>query len=80
MRCLLWGHIHQEFDRQHGPLRLLALPSICVQLAPGSNDSTLDRLVPGYRWLRLHDDGCLKTGISQVDDVVFEVDYDTAKY
>ncbi|MCF3997132.1 phosphodiesterase, partial [Pseudomonas aeruginosa] len=48
--------------------------------APGSSDFTLDRLAPGYRWLRLHDDGRLETGISRVDDVVFEVDYDTAGY
>ncbi len=34
VRCLLWGHIHQEFDRQRGPLRLLASPSTCVQFAP----------------------------------------------
>lgn len=74
------GHIHQEFDRQRGPLRLLASPSTCVQFAPGSSDFTLDRLAPGYRWLRLHDDGRLETGISRVDDVVFEVDYDTAGY
>lgn len=80
VRCLLWGHIHQEFDRQRGPLRLLASPSTCVQFAPGSSDFTLDRLAPGYRWLRLHDDGRLETGISRVDDVVFEVDYDTAGY
>ncbi|MGV8161463.1 3',5'-cyclic-AMP phosphodiesterase, partial [Pseudomonas aeruginosa] len=51
-----------------------------VQFAPGSSDFTLDRLAPGYRWLRLHDDGRLETGISRVDDVVFEVDYDTAGY
>lgn len=63
VRCLLWGHIHQEFDRQRGPLRLLASPSTCVQFAPGSSDFTLDRLAPGYRWLRLHDDGRLETGI-----------------
>ncbi|MDU2874772.1 MAG: 3',5'-cyclic-AMP phosphodiesterase [Pseudomonas aeruginosa] len=80
VRCLLWGHIHQEFDRQRGPLRLLASPSTCVQFAPGSSDFTLDRLAPGYRWLRRHDDGRLETGISRVDDVVFEVDYDTAGY
>ena len=31
-------------------------------------------LAPGYRWLRLHDDGRLETGISRVTGFEFEVD------
>ena len=75
-RCLL-GHIHQEFDRQRGPLRLLASPSTCVQFAPGSSDFTPRPPGAGYRWLRLHDDGRLKRGSRTTS---FEVDYDTAGY
>ena len=74
------GHIHQEFDRQRGPLRLLASPSTCVQFAPGSSDFTLDRLAPATAGCACTTTGAWKQGISRVDDVVFEVDYDTAGY
>lgn len=62
VRAVLWGHVHQEFDQMRQGVRLLASPSTCIQFAPGSEDFKLDTLAPGYRWLRLHDDGQLETG------------------
>lgn len=80
VRCLLWGHVHQEFDRMRGDVRLLASPSTCVQFAPGSEDFGVDSLAPGYRWLRLHADGRLETGVSRVTDIDFQVDYSVKGY
>lgn len=80
VRCLLWGHVHQEFDRMRGGVRLLASPSTCVQFAPGSEDFCVDSPAPGYRWLRLHPDGALETGVSRVTDIAFEVDYSVKGY
>lgn len=74
VRAVLWGHIHQMFDQVREGVRLLASPSTCIQFAPGSEDFQLDDLPPGYRWLRLHDDGRLETGISRVTGFAFEVD------
>lgn len=74
VRAVLWGHIHQMFDQVREGVRLLASPSTCIQFAPGSEDFQLDDLPPGYRWLRLHDDGRLETGISRVTGFEFEVD------
>lgn len=74
VRAVLWGHIHQMFDQVRDGVRLLASPSTCIQFAPGSEDFQLDDLPPGYRWLRLHDDGRLETGISRVTGFAFEVD------
>lgn len=73
-KALLWGHIHQVFDQVREGVRLLASPSTCIQFAPGSAEFKLDSLAPGYRWLRLHDDGRLETGISRVTGFEFEVD------
>lgn len=73
-KAVLWGHIHQAFDQLHEGLRLLASPSTCIQFAPGSEDFRLDDLAPGYRWLRLYDDGRLETGISRVTGFEFKVD------
>ena len=70
VRAVLWGHIHQEFDQQRGGIRLLASPSTCVQFAPGSEEFQVDTTAPGYRWLRLHADGRLETGVSDRKSVV----------
>nr|WP_262410622.1 3',5'-cyclic-AMP phosphodiesterase [Pseudomonas alcaligenes] len=80
VKALLWGHIHQEFDQQLNGLRLLASPSTCVQFAPGSEEFQVDTTAPGYRWLRLHPDGRLETGVSRVTGIQFEVDYSVKGY
>lgn len=74
-RALLWGHIHQEWDQQVDGLRLLASPSTCVQFEPGSDDFKVDERPPGYRWLALHDDGRIETGVSRLKDFAYTVDY-----
>jgi Icc protein len=79
-RAVLWGHVHQEFDQMRGNLRLIASPSTCVQFAPGSEDFQVGSEAPGYRWLRLHDDGKLETSVSRVTGIHFEVDYSVKGY
>lgn len=66
VRGLLWGHVHQEFDRLRGAVRLLASPSSCTQFKPGCDAFTLDDRPPGYRWLDLHPDGRIETGVVYV--------------
>ncbi len=80
VRALLWGHIHQEFDQLRNGVRLLATPSTCVQFAPGSEEFQVDDKSPGYRWLRLHADGQLETGVSRVTNIDFVVDYSVKGY
>ena len=80
VRAVLWGHVHQEFEQQRGEVILLASPSTCVQFAPGSVDFKADDQPPGYRWLDLHRDGRIDSGISRVLDVTFHVDLDSAGY
>ncbi|GAB3284201.1 3',5'-cyclic-AMP phosphodiesterase [Parahaliea aestuarii] len=80
VKALLWGHVHQEVDRRRGDLRLLSSPSTCVQFAPGSEDFQADDQPPGYRWLELHEDGRLDTGVSRVQGVTFEVNLQQRGY
>lgn len=80
VRAVLWGHIHQEFDAVRDGVRLLATPSTGLQFAPGSDDFLVDTRAPGYRWLRLHADGRLDTGISRVVNTTFDVDCSTSGY
>ncbi|NBB10890.1 3',5'-cyclic-AMP phosphodiesterase [Pseudomonas sp. SLFW] len=79
-RAVLWGHVHQEFDQARQGVRLMASPSTCIQFAPNSMDFALDSLAPGYRWLRLLDDGQIETGVSRIDPNLFEVDLSGAGY
>lgn len=80
VKALLWGHVHQEYDQVREGMRLLASPSTCVQFAPGSEEFQVGSEAPGYRWLRLHPDGRLETGVSRVTGIDFEVDYSIKGY
>lgn len=79
-RALLWGHIHQEIDRELNGLRLLASPSTCIQFKPRSEDFALDTLAPGYRWLRLMPDGHIETGVSRLQGFEFAPDFSSTGY
>ncbi|MDP2504674.1 3',5'-cyclic-AMP phosphodiesterase [Oceanobacter sp. 3_MG-2023] len=80
VRGLLWGHVHQESDQIEGDLRLLSTPSTCVQFAPGTDEFTIDRLSPGFRWLDLLPDGRIESDIKRVEHIEFEVDYSVKGY
>jgi Icc protein len=75
VRGIIWGHVHQVFEAQRNGVRLLSVPSTCVQFKPGSQDFCVDTAAPGYRWLDLYADGRIETAVSRVTGVTFEVDY-----
>jgi len=63
VRAVLFGHVHQEVDREHAGARLLGTPSTCVQFAPHTLTMSLDGKAPAYRWVELYPDGFLETGV-----------------
>lgn len=85
VRCLLWGHVHQEYDQvhQYNPvhqLRLIASPSTCVQFMPHSSEFELDTTAPAYRWLKLHANGDIDTGVQRVEVIGIAPDQGSAGY
>jgi Icc protein len=80
VRAVLWGHVHQHWDQVLDGVRYLATPSTCIQFAPGSEDFKVSEEQPGYRWLRLHDDGRLETGVERALDYVVKLDFDSPGY
>lgn len=80
VRGILWGHVHQASDQVRNGVRLLSVPSTCVQFKPHSADFAVDELPPGYRWLDLHADGTIETEVSRVAGVKFEVDLSVKGY
>ena len=74
VKGVVWGHIHQAFDRQRNGVHLLATPSTCVQFQPHAARFGLDSATPGYRWLDLHPDGRLTTGVERLEAYPDEFD------
>lgn len=80
VRAVLWGHVHQESSRFIDGVRYLSTPSTCVQFKPNATDFSLDELAPGYRWLDLHPDGAIETGVSRVEGIKLNVNLHSQGY
>jgi Icc protein len=63
LRGIVWGHVHQESDRERRGVRLLSTPATCAQFTPGSDTFALDSRPPGYRWIELQPDGRIDTSV-----------------
>lgn len=70
-RVLLWGHVHHEFDRRRHNLRMLATPSTCFQFSIRDGKHVVDNMAPGYRWIKLYQDGSMATGVRRVQDALW---------
>lgn len=80
VRCVLWGHVHQEYDRMEGDVCLLSTPSTCIQFAVNQPCFKVSTEMPGYRWLELCDDGKIKTEVSRVDQKNYGIDFGMRGY
>ena len=63
VRCVTWGHVHQDFESERGGMRLLGAPSTVANSVPGREKFTLDESGPACRWLVLGEDGSVETGL-----------------
>lgn len=91
VRCVLWGHVHQEYDEvyRYAPdqnldtahtLRFLASPSTCIQFKPHSPTFELDTAAPAYRRLELYADGSIQTRVTRVGGLMIEPDLSSRGY
>ena len=80
VRGILWGHVHQQFDRTYKNVRLMATPSTCIQFLPRSSAFAIDNATPGYRWLHLYADGSIETGVERLDEIPGAVDLASSGY
>jgi 3',5'-cyclic-AMP phosphodiesterase len=74
VRGILWGHVHQAMHIQRNAVQLMSAPSTCIQFLPGSSQFAVDVTPPGYRWLELHPDGVIKTGIERIGEMPDSID------
>lgn len=80
VKAVLWGHVHQHSDRMVDGVRMISSPSTCVQFKPHSDEFTIDNLSPAYRWLDLHDNGDINTGVQRVENIEFTIDFSVKGY
>lgn len=80
VRCVVYGHIHQELDFNVGDIRFFCTPSTCIQFKPEVIDFALDPLNPGYRRLKLFKDGTIESEVVRIDSSEFVPDYESDGY
>ncbi|MFB9135215.1 3',5'-cyclic-AMP phosphodiesterase [Vibrio olivae] len=80
VKAVLCGHIHQDMDKSHHGVRVLATPSTCVQFKPNSDDFALDHQAPGWRELELLDNGDIVTQVKRLKAGSFQPDFNSAGY
>ncbi len=80
VRGLLWGHIHQEFDRTRQGVRFLGSPSTCIQFTPNKHGFGVDSTPPGYRWLALQPDGQIQTGVERLASLPGQINFASGGY
>lgn len=66
VHAILHGHTHMERTLLHEGVLVLGTPSTNGQFKPMTECFALDSQPPGYRWLRLHQDGKLESGVIRV--------------
>ena len=70
VKVLLNGHIHQAFDTFHEGVRVLGSPSTCIQFRPRSDDFGMDDRSPGYRWIKLLENGLIQTAVERISGFI----------
>ena len=67
VKLVVFGHIHQEFDRVRQGVRYLGAPSTCVQFSPNADEFAIDGdRQPGFRLLHLYPDGQFTTTVQRI--------------
>lgn len=80
VKAVLCGHVHQDMEREHLGVRVMATPSTCVQFKPNSDDFAVDLRPPGWRELELHANGEVTTQVKRLAQGVFLPDFTSSGY
>lgn len=80
VRAIFTGHVHQQQTLRWAGIPVYTTPSTCFQFAPNSPNFALSDDPPGYRWIDLHGDGQLQTGVEYLRDFPQKVDHRTGGY
>lgn len=65
VKAIMCGHVHQEGKIIYNHVDCYTVPSTCIQFKINQKDFELELISPGYRWLKVYDDGRYETGIKR---------------
>ncbi len=68
VRCVTWGHVHQDLQTERNGVVLLATPSTCAQFKPKADEFEIDQKPPAYRRIRLTTSGEIDTDVVWLQD------------
>lgn len=80
IKGVIFGHIHQDFKTYRNKVLMLGAPSTCIQFHPEHDYFSLDKENPGYRWLSLHSNGAVGTGVRRVIGKKYKLDLGSKGY
>ncbi|CAM3606228.1 3',5'-cyclic-AMP phosphodiesterase [Paraphotobacterium marinum] len=80
LKGIICGHIHQNYEKNHHDIKLLATPSTCIQFKPLSHEFCLDDKNPGWRVLELSPDGKLTSEVFRISNNNFLPDFESKGY
>ena len=80
IKAVIFGHIHQDFKTSRKKVLMLGSPSTSIQFHPEHDYFSLDKENPGYRWLSLHADGTVGTGVRRVVGKKYKLDLSSSGY
>lgn len=61
------GHVHHAFETMRYGRPVLTAPAVSMQFLAGSDSFAIASGPPAFRWLDLHPDGMIQTGIEEID-------------
>lgn len=67
VKAVFFGHVHQEYYQLVDHISCYAAPSTCIQFKANQTAFSLEKVAPGYRWIRLYKDGNFETGVKRVN-------------
>ena len=80
IKGIIHGHAHQEFESIIGSIPIWGCPSTCFQFAPHSKEFALGNEAPGYRWLKLTDNGKIETAVVRLDEALTSLEKTATGY
>lgn len=80
VKGVVFGHIHQDFKVSRKNVLMLGAPSTSIQFHPEHDYFSLDKENPGYRWLSLHGNGTIGTGVRRVIGKKYKLDLRSKGY
>lgn len=80
VKGIIFGHVHQVIEKRHQGIAIYSSPASCFQFLPGSHEFALDAKPPGFRVLKLHEDGSIETEVHWLPIELKELNFDSIGY